>query len=212
MTSISSGPTPALGHRMLRGVMAGDGRDRPVLVMHVEPRLGAAADDAADQHQRLLHVAGALGRGHDDRGRIVGLDAAIEQMQRLADEAARQHVVDRKALFVIGLRVVRGVMAVRDLDRGDLLGLGAVIVHVAHKGRGEALPGALPAIGAVVQHVAADRVPPSARRCRRCGPANSRSSSGRSPPSCSSRPRSGRWRYRPTPRSTTRRRPHPCRN
>ena len=89
-------------------------------------------------------------------GRIVGLDAAIEQMQRLADEAARQHVLDREALLVIGLRVVRGVMAVRHLDRGDLLGLGAVIVHVAHKGRREALPGALPAIGAVVQHVAGD--------------------------------------------------------
>ena len=90
-------------------------------------------------------------------GRVVGLDAAIQQMQRLADDAAVEHVLDREALLVIGLRVVRGVVAVGHLDRGDLLGLGAVIVHVAHEGRREALPGALPAIGAVVQHVAADR-------------------------------------------------------
>ena len=48
-------------------------------------------------------------------------------------------------------------MAVRHLDRGDLLGRGAVIVHMAHKGRREALPGALPAVRAVVQHVACDR-------------------------------------------------------
>src|SRR5271163_4543590 len=45
-------------------------------------------------------------------------------------------------------------MAVRDLDRCDLLRLGAVIVHMAHKGWGEALPGALPAISAAVQRVA----------------------------------------------------------
>ncbi len=51
---MSSGPTPALGHRISLRVIAGDGRDRPVLVMHVEARLVAAADDAADQHQRLL--------------------------------------------------------------------------------------------------------------------------------------------------------------
>ena len=79
-----------------------------------------------------------------------------KQMQRLADDAAVQHVLDREALLVIGLGVVGGVVAMRHLDHGDLLGPGAVIVHVAHKGRGEILSGALPAIGPVVQRVAAD--------------------------------------------------------
>ena len=48
-------------------------------------------------------------------------------------------------------------MAVRDADMGDLLGRGAVVVHVAHERRREHLPRALPAVGARVQHVARDR-------------------------------------------------------
>ena len=155
--STSSGPTPGIGPQDFLGVMAGDGRDRAVLVMHVHARLVAAPDDAADQDERMPAVLGAIGRGHDDRGRVVGLDAAIQQMQRLADEAAVDHVLDRKALLVIGLRVVRGVAAVKHLHMRDLLGRGAVIVHVAHEGRRKALPGALPAIGAAVHHVAGDR-------------------------------------------------------
>ena len=39
--------------------------------------------------------------GDDDRGGVVGLHAAIQQMQRLADDAAAQHVVHRIALLVI---------------------------------------------------------------------------------------------------------------
>src|SRR3954463_15008266 len=37
-------------------VMARDGRDRAMLVMHVEPRLVAAPDDAANQDQRMLAI------------------------------------------------------------------------------------------------------------------------------------------------------------
>src|SRR6266481_9985837 len=150
-------PDPSIRPQDLPGIIAGDGRDRPVLVVHVEPRLVAAADNPADQYQRMLAVAGALRRGHDDCGRIVGLDAAIQEVQRLADKAAAQHILDRKTLPVIGLGVVGGVVAVCHLDHRDLLGLGAVIVHVTHKGRREALPGTLPAVSAVVQHVAANR-------------------------------------------------------
>ena len=50
-------PDPGIRPQDLPGVIAGDGRDRPVLVMHVEARLVAAPDDAADQHQRVLAVA-----------------------------------------------------------------------------------------------------------------------------------------------------------
>ena len=115
----------------------------------------------------MLAVLRPLGAGDDDAGRVVGFDAAIQQVQRLADEAAVDDVLDREALLVIGLRVVRGVVAVKHLYVRHLLRRRAVIVHVAHKGRRKALPGALPAIGAVVQHVAANR-----RRRARSGAAD----------------------------------------
>src|SRR6516165_2715750 len=38
------------------GVVAGDGGNRPELVVHVDPRLRAAADHATDPHQWLLQV------------------------------------------------------------------------------------------------------------------------------------------------------------
>ena len=158
---------PGIRPQDVLGVIAGDTRDRAVLVVHVEARLVAAADHPADQDQRVLAVLRPLGRGHDDRGAVVGLDAAIEEVQRLADKAAVDDVLDREALFVIRLRVVRGVLAVEHLNVRDLLGRRAVIVHVAHEGRREALPGALPAIGAVVQHVAGD-----GRRRARAGAAD----------------------------------------
>src|SRR4029077_2730654 len=60
---------PGIGPQDLARVIAGNGRDRPVLVMHVEPRFVAAADDAADQYQRMLAVAGALRRGPDGLSR-----------------------------------------------------------------------------------------------------------------------------------------------
>ena len=78
-------------------------------------------------------------------------------MQRLADDAARQHVLHRHALLVVGLGVVGGVLAVRRSHGGHLRRRGAVVVHVAHEGGAEHLAGALPAVGAVVQHVARDR-------------------------------------------------------
>ena len=59
-------PDPRVRPQDVLGVVAGDGRDRPVLVVHVGARLAAAADHAADQHRMLAAVAGALGRGDDD--------------------------------------------------------------------------------------------------------------------------------------------------
>ena len=81
-----------------------------MLVVHVDPRLVAAADDAADQRPRMAAVAGAVGAGHDQRSAVVGLDAAVQQMQRLADEAALQHIVNGEALLVEGLGIVRGML------------------------------------------------------------------------------------------------------
>ena len=88
-------------------------------------------------------------------------------MQRLADDAAVEHVLYRHALLVVGLGIVGGMSAVRHAHGRHLLRRGAVVVHVAHEGGAEHLPRALPAIGAVMQHVARDR-----RRRPRAGAAD----------------------------------------
>src|SRR5215510_15446797 len=107
------GAHPGVGPQDLARVFAGNRRDRPVLVVHVGAGFAHAPGDAADQHAGMATVAGALGAGDDDGGGIVGLHAAIEQMQRLADDAARQHVLYRNPLLVIGLGIVGGVRTVR---------------------------------------------------------------------------------------------------
>jgi hypothetical protein len=73
--------------------------------MHVEPRLQQRPTTPRISTSGCFKSF-ARSACHDDRGAVVGLDAAIEQMQRLADEAAVDHVLDREALLVIGLRVV----------------------------------------------------------------------------------------------------------
>src|SRR5476651_1851700 len=40
---------PGVGPQDFTGIMAGNGRDGSVLVVHIEARLAASADDAADQ-------------------------------------------------------------------------------------------------------------------------------------------------------------------
>ena len=78
-------------------------------------------------------------------------------MQGLADHPAVHDVVDGDPLLVEGLRVVRRVLRVGDLDRRHLLGGGAVVVHVAHERRSEVLACALPPIRPVVEGAAAER-------------------------------------------------------
>ncbi len=154
---MSSGPTPGIGPQDLAPVVARNPRDRPVLVVHVGARLAHAPGYAADQHQRMAPVPRTVGAGDDDGRGVVGLDAAVEQMQRLADDAAVDHVLHRHALLVIGLGVVGGMPAVGHAYGRHLLRRRAVVVHVAHEAGAEQLPRALPAVGAVVQHVARDR-------------------------------------------------------
>ena len=147
VASMSSGPTPAFGHAI----------DRPGLIVHVHTRLAAPTDDAADQCRRMTQVARAVRLGDDDRGRVVGFDAAVQQMQRFADDAAVQHIVHRIALLVVRLGVVGGVLGMHHLHHRHLLRLCAVGVHVPHERRREHLPRALPPVCAAVQHVAVDR-------------------------------------------------------
>ena len=74
------------------------------------------------------------------------------QMMRLASTSSTV-----TPLLVVGLGVVGGMHAVRRAHRRHLRRRGAVVVHVAHEGGAEHLPRALPAVGAVVQHLARHR-------------------------------------------------------
>src|SRR5437879_4632162 len=76
---------------------------------------------AQDGDGPLATVARALGGGHDEAGRVVGLEAAVEEVEGLHDPARADDVLDAHALLEDGLRVLRRVLAVRDLHVGDLL-------------------------------------------------------------------------------------------
>ena len=117
------GPNAGIRPQDVLRIVAGDAGDRSVLVMHVHARLAAASDDAADQRRRMAQVLARSAPGDDDRGGVVGLDAAIQQMQRLADDPAAQHVIHRVALLVIRLRIVRCVLGVDHLHHRHLLRL-----------------------------------------------------------------------------------------
>ena len=93
--------------------------------------MGVRLAIAPDRDGFGLEVPGAFGGGHDDGTRAVGDKAAIEQMQRLGDHRAGQDVID-------GQRIAprRGGVQLRpfpggDGDLGQVLGGGAVFVHVA---------------------------------------------------------------------------------
>src|SRR5262249_12338446 len=82
-----------VGPQDVAGISAGDRRDRTRLIVHIDARLAHATRDAADERRGVLEVA-RMSRTCDYDGRgVVGLHAAVEQMQRLADDAAGQHVL-----------------------------------------------------------------------------------------------------------------------
>src|SRR5262249_48087938 len=91
-----------VGPQDLARVSAGHRRDRPRLIVHVGARLAHAARNGAYQRSGVAAVPGAVGARHDDGRGVVGLHAAVEEMQRLADDAARQHVLHRHAGLVEG--------------------------------------------------------------------------------------------------------------
>src|ERR1044072_5714425 len=60
------GPHARVGPQDVLGIVAGNGRDRAGLVVHVGARLAAAPDDAPDQRPRMATVPRPGGAGHDD--------------------------------------------------------------------------------------------------------------------------------------------------
>ncbi len=75
--------------------------------------------------------AGVVGAGHDHRGRAVGGGADVEQVQRVGDHRAAEHVVDADLLAVARVGVGQPVPGVLDLDLREVLLGGAVEVHPA---------------------------------------------------------------------------------
>ena len=71
------------------------------------------ADDGLDHCRAVASIPRPVQAGDDDAGGVVGLHAAVQQMQRLADDAGIDHVFHRDALLVIGLRVVGGMLGMR---------------------------------------------------------------------------------------------------
>src|SRR3989442_1276296 len=81
------GPDAGLAEDDVLGVVAGDAGDGAVRPVEVEARLRHAPGDAHDVDGPTLEVARALGQGHDDAGRVVGLEAAVEEVEGLHDPA-----------------------------------------------------------------------------------------------------------------------------
>ena len=84
-------------------------------------------------HQRFLQAFGDFRRRHDQRAAAIGDDAAIHPVQRIGDHRRVQHVLDGDDVLQHGMRIVLRVMRGRDLDPGQLLAGGAVVVHMAHR-------------------------------------------------------------------------------
>ena len=91
---------------------------------------------ADDLDQRPLELFGDLRPNDDDRAAAVADHAAIEPMQRGSDHRRVHHVLDGHHLGQHGMRIVLRVMGGGDLDPGELLAGGAVLVHVAHRAHG----------------------------------------------------------------------------
>src|SRR5881396_4009628 len=121
VTGVQTCALPISEHDVLR-VVTGDARDRAVRPVEVDAGLGHAPGDAHDGDGPVAAVTGPLGRGHDEAGRVVGLEAAVEEVERLHDPARSDDVLDRYALLEERLRVLRRVLRVGDLDAGDLRG------------------------------------------------------------------------------------------
>ena len=94
---------------------------------------------AGHPHWNLLEVLGPVRRGDEHDHRAIRHQAAIQQMQRVGNHTrglVLRHVHRRPHH---GLGVHAGVLAEGDGDRGQLLGCGAVHVHVAlHRNGGAA--------------------------------------------------------------------------
>ena len=119
-------------------VRSGGGTDRAGVggeVGQLQHRLRVARRDGGDG----LHARHAVGRAevplrevharHDHRRRAVGRRADVEQAQRIGDDRAVEHVLDRVLLAEARVRVLEPVLRVLHLHAGEVVGGRAVHVH-----------------------------------------------------------------------------------
>ena len=125
-------PRGDAGHPVRRGRRASERRPvRVVLVQRRELKAVQRLSGPANPHGTIGQVARAVVcRQHDGR-RAVGDGRAHEQSERRRDHARAQHLIDRRALLEVRVRVLRRVRVVLDADERQLLFRGAVGRHVA---------------------------------------------------------------------------------
>ena len=113
-------PTAALG-----GAASGE-----VGAVVREQGVARTPDRTRDRHRHLSQIARTLrGRDHQ-RDRGVGLEATVEQPQRLHDPARREVVVHRERRSHERSLVHLRVATLGDRNRTEVLGAGAVLVEV----------------------------------------------------------------------------------
>ncbi len=95
-------------------------------------RLAAAFDLDAGARERPRNVA----MRHHDRPAAVADDATVEPVQRVGDHRRRQHLLDGHDIAQHRVRIVLRMVRRRDLDPGQLLAGGAVLIHVPHGAHG----------------------------------------------------------------------------
>ena len=92
--------------------------------------MGDGLTGAEDPYGGVATVAGDLGRCDHNGAAAVGDDAAVHEVERIGDDAGVDHVLDGDRVAEERLGVHGGVVAHGDGDLGELLGGGAVEVHV----------------------------------------------------------------------------------
>ena len=75
-------------------------------------------------------VSGALGGRHDDRSAAIRDDAALQLVERVRDHPRPEDIVHRNGVAVHRVGVEACELPDADRDLRELLGLGAVFVHV----------------------------------------------------------------------------------
>ena len=128
--SISSGPAPASDQRGSRA--SGPATVEIGRVVACGARLFSGRPPRGERGG-IAAVARPFSAGDHDRGSVVALDAAVQQVQRLADDAARDNMVDRLALWYrpLGLFDACSLCTTLTVATSPAAYL---VVHVAHEG------------------------------------------------------------------------------
>ncbi|MDT4788875.1 hypothetical protein FQZ97_212620 [compost metagenome] len=96
---------------------------------------------AKDPDLRAVQLRGDFRPRHDQRAAAVGHHAAVQLVQRVRDHRRVEHVFHGHHVAQHRVRVIARVVRGGHLDPGQLLGRGAVLVHMAHGHHGVRVDG-----------------------------------------------------------------------